>query len=278
MTSGYTRRTVPWLTALVLWLACAAGLARADSYSFGIVPQFEAMRLASIWIPILDDLEARTGHHFEMSGSPDIPAFERGFEEGAFDFAYLNPYHAVVAMERQAYQPLIRDGGRDLFGVLVVQKDSPVMSPEQLEGQAIAFPAPNALGASLLIRADLENRFALHYDSIYASTHSSAYLNVVLGRAAAAGGVMATFNSQPATVKDALRIIYETTHVPPHPVVAHPRVPAAVREAVAQALLDMAATPEGQALLAEVPIQKAVRATAEDYHVVHELGLERFVE
>lgn len=263
----------------VLLLCALAGPLRADpTYSFGVVPQFEAMRLASIWMPILDELEQRTGYRFEMAGSSDIPTFERSFRSGDFDFAYMNPYHAVVAMEEQGYAPIVRDGGRALFGVLVVAKDSPYHSPGDLAGQTIAFPAPNALGASLLMRADLTRRFGLEFAPLYAGTHSSAYLNVVLGRAAAAGGVMATLDSQPADVRAQLRILYETERVPPHPVVVHPRVPDAVREAVSRAFLDMGQTDEGRALLAEVPFRQIATANAVEYHPLRDMQLERFVQ
>ncbi len=97
----------------------------------------------------------------------------------------------LVAAEAQGYTPIVRDGGRELFGVLVVAKDSDIETVEDLEGRSIAYPSPNALGASLLMRADLDRNFGLNYEAHYVSTHSSAYLNVVLGQMDAAGGVMA---------------------------------------------------------------------------------------
>lgn len=247
-----------------------------QSYSFGIVPQFEARRLSEIWLPILAELEKRTGYHFRMVGSPRIPEFEAAFVQGAFDFVYLNPYHALVAGSEQGYEAIVRDGGRELFGVLVVRKDSPYQTVADLEGQAIAFPAPNALGAALLMRADLTRNFGLHYTASYVATHSSAYLNVILGEAAAAGGVMATLQRQDPFVRDHLRVLYETTRVPPHPITVHPRVPREVANAVQQAFLDMADTEEGAALLAKIPMRKAAKASQQDYEILRDLRLEDF--
>lgn len=266
--------------ALAVCLASGpASPARAQDppvYSFGVVPQFEARALADIWLPILAELERRTGYRFDMRGSATIPVFEASFEAGEFDFAYMNPYHCLVAMETQGYAPLVRDGSRMLFGVLVVRKDSPYHAVTDLEGQAISFPAPNALGASLLMRAELTRKVGITFAAVYAQTHSSAYLNTVLGETAAAGGVMSTFDQQPPEIRDQLRIIYETQRTPPHPVVAHPRVPAVVRDEVTQALLDMAATPEGQAMLAKIPMVQAVPADASEYAALRELGLRDF--
>jgi phosphonate transport system substrate-binding protein len=192
-------------------LAPAAGRAQdKPTFNVGVVPQFEARKLADIWLPILDELERRTGYHFDMEGSARIPVFEKSFEAGEFDFAYMNPYHCLVAMETQGYVPLVKDGSRKLFGVLVVRKDSPFEKVEDLAGRTIAFPAPNALGASLLMRAELARKVGIGFEAVYAQTHTSSYLNVVLGEADAAGGVMSTLQKQDPEIRDQLRVIYET--------------------------------------------------------------------
>ncbi len=256
--------------------AVVCGAAWAETFSVGIVPQFEPRKLAEIWAPILAELENRTGHQFVIRGSPEIPEFEQDFIEGAFDFAYMNPYHFLVAAESQGYYPVVRDGGRELFGVLVVAKDSDFQTVADLEGHTIAFPAPNALGAALLMRADLDRIFGISYDATYVTTHSSAYLNVALGEMDAAGGVMATFNSIDPNVRDRLRIIYETTRVPPHPVVAHKRVDPSIVENVRAAFLAMGETEDGKALLAKIPIRKVVPASAEEYEILNELQLRNY--
>ncbi|WP_459867184.1 phosphate/phosphite/phosphonate ABC transporter substrate-binding protein [Endothiovibrio diazotrophicus] len=256
--------------------ACTLGARGGTEYQFGVVPQFEPRHLAAIWVPILEELERRTGFDFVMSGSPRIPDFERDFRRGRFDFAYMNPYHSLVAAETQGYEPLVRDGGRSLYGILVVPKESPIHTLAELQGRTVAFPAPNALGASLLIRADLEQLHGVAVEPLYVKTHSSVYTNVLLGRAAAGGGVMSTLRQQKPEVRDALRVLYKTREMAPHPVVAHPRVPAADRQAVRRAFLDMAATEAGAALLAKVPIKQLIAADADDYRPLTAWGLERY--
>lgn len=263
------------LSAALVWLLIG-GAAWAETFRFGIVPQFEPRRLAGIWTPILEELEQRTGHEFQMVGSPEISEFERGFIDGAFDFAYMNPYHFLVAAEAQDYYPIVRDRGRDLFGVLVVAEDSDFQTVSDLQGRRIAFPSPNALGAALLMRADLDRIFNIDYEAHYVSTHSSAYLNVALGEMDAAGGVMATLNSMPPDIRDSLRIIYETTRVPPHPIVAHPRVAPDIVESVRSALLAIAENPDSAALLQQIPMQKAGPADADDYDILNALQLKNY--
>ena len=245
-------------------------------YTFGVVPQFEQRKLFRIWRPVLDELQKRTGLKFRLVGTPKIPVFEKQFLSGDFDFAYMNPYHIIQASDSQGYVPLVRDGGRTLNGVIVVPKDSPITSPAELEGKDMAFPSANALGASMLIRADLLGRFKVNVNPRYAQTHSSVYLHVANNLVAAGGGVRSTLQSQSPSIKDAVRIIYTTVGIPPHPVAAHPRVPAAQQKLVQQAFLDLAATPKGASMLAEVPVVRLVATSIEDYKIVETLGLEAF--
>lgn len=262
---------------LFLWFALISQVAfAAPEYKFGVVPQFEPKKLSAIWGPILVELERRTGFKLNMVGAARIPEFEGEFEAGRYDFAYMNPYHSLVAARTQKYQPLVRDGGQQLFGILVTAKDGPIKDAKDLAGKSVAFPAPNALGASLLMRADLERLKKISITPVWAQTHTSAYLNAALGKVDAAGGVMATLQQQPQQVRDKLHIIYETRRIAPHPVMAHPRVPAVDREKLRQAFLDLGATPEGRDLLAKVPISQIVTATVKDYQEISGWGLEQY--
>lgn len=245
------------------------------TYSVGIVPQFETRQIYAIWMPILDELTQRTGYNFEIIGSPSIPEFEKQFAAGLFDFAYMNPYHMLLANNKQGYIPLVRDVGRKLHGILVVKKGT-AKSVEELDGKDFAFPAPNALGASLMMRADLENKFKINFRPKYVKSHSSVYLNVVLGLTAAGGGVQKTLKQQPQHIRDALEVIYRTQEVAPHPLAVHPRIPSDVNEKIRLALLELTQTDKGMAMLAEVPFKQLGIAAYADYQPIAELKLERY--
>ncbi|HTY99261.1 MAG TPA: PhnD/SsuA/transferrin family substrate-binding protein, partial [Rhodocyclaceae bacterium] len=93
-----------WLLAAVL---LAGGSALADTYVLGVTPQFERRQLFAIWTPILNELSRRTGHTFQLATSPNIREFERQYNSGAFDLAYMNPY--LVVVNPQGYVPILRD-------------------------------------------------------------------------------------------------------------------------------------------------------------------------
>ncbi len=247
---------------------------RDNSYSFGVVPQFAQRKSFKIWQPILLELEKRTGLHFVLKGSSIIPAFEEQFMSGGFDFAYMNPYHFALASSRQGYIALVRDGGRSLNGVLLVRRDSPIQSVDQLSGKVIAFPAPNALGASLLIRNELQNNYNISFIPKYVQTHSSVYLHVLKHLVDAGGGVVQTLNSQKPSIRNNLRIIFQTRSISPHPITVHPRVPVEHRELVKRAFLDMAQSESGKKLLAKIPIKKAIATSIADYRNILSWKLE----
>ncbi len=243
----------------------------------GIVPQFTVQHIREIWDPILLSVARQANVRFVFVGSPDIPQFEKKLLKGEFDLVYLNPYHMLMANEARHYQPLVRDVRRSLRGILVVRKDSGIVDLSQIQGKVVAYPAPNALGASLLMRAELANLRRIETKPRYVKTHSSSYLNVFLGRVVAAGGIMKTFNKQPANIRNALRIIYETRRVPSHPIAIHPRIDEATRHAIQTALLALGESPDGRAMLARVPIYAIGRASMAEYLKLKNLGLDKFV-
>ncbi len=245
-------------------------------YSVGVVPQFEARRIATIWQPILDEVSQRSGVKLQLKASPNIPRFEEQFAAGEFDFAYMNPYHAIQANKIQGYTPLLRDNGRNLFGIIVVKKDSPIMSVEELDGKTVAFPAPNALGAALLPRAEFNRKFNIKVKELYVKSHSSVYLNVLLGKADAGGGVQKTLSQQPENIRQQLRILYKTSIVPPHPFTAHPRIDKSIQEKVAAAFLELGNSKKGKALLKKIPMKKIGTASIEDYEPVKKMELDKY--
>lgn len=244
-------------------------------YRFGVVPQFESRVLFSIWQPVLQELERRTGLGFRLVGSPKIPVFEKSFLAGKFDFAYTNPYHLILADGKQAYIPLVRDGSRMLQGIVAVNSDSPYQNLADLQNQRIAFPSPNALGASLAVRAAFNEAGLTSYTPIYVQTHSSVYLHVATGLAEAGGGVLSTLRAQPETVQRHIRIIHHTTGIPTHPVCANPLVPAEHRQRVQQALLDMSQSPEGKKLLDRIPMYKPVQTDITTYRAIIGQGYDK---
>lgn len=264
--------------ALAAWFAALAVVPAAYSageYSFAVVPQFERRKVFAIWQPIVDELQKRSGVKLKLTTTLTVIEYSQSMRKGAYDFVYVNPYFVLKYYPIQGYQPLVRDA-KNLRGVVVVRKDSPIQRPEDLQGKTIAVPTLNAFGASLMVQADLANLYHVKVTVKDAKTHTSAYFQTINGLVDAAGGVQKTLQEQEPAVREALRVVYTTGELPSHPVAAHPRVPKRVREKVRQAFLAMAEDPEMRPLLDKIPMQKAVAASIDDYLPAAKLGLDRY--
>lgn len=260
--------------AAALWPAVVR--ARAP-LTVAVVPQFPAAVLHRDWTPLLETLGKRVGVAFQLQLQPTIPRFETDVLSGAADLAYLNPYHQVMAHREQGFLPLVRSRV-PLSGVLVVRRDDPINALRALDGKTLAFPAPNAFGASLWMRALLTEREKLQFTPSYVQTHGNVYRQVLAGQVAAGGGVNHTLTQERDEVRQGLRVLFETPGVAPHPLSAHPRVDAGLRKAITDALVDLAGRPDGEALLRAVEIEGLVRADhGRDYAPLEAFRLERYV-
>ena len=257
--------------------AACLGKAGGRQWRVGVVPQVPPREIVASWTPLLREVGKRSGQCFLLVVAPTIPAFEQQLRSGSLDFAFLNPYHQVMAHRWQGFIPLVRDGQSPLQGMLVVRRGSPIRRLADLDGATIAFPAPNAFAASLLPRALLA-RGGIRITPRYVRTHSNVYRSVALGTSQAGGGVNNTLERERPEVRQQLRVLWRTPAFPSHPFSAAGRVPAAIRQKVQTGLLQLGNTPQGRQLLAAVQLPKVVRADhGRDYAPLVRLGLDRFV-
>ena len=261
--------------ALVVWSLLATAV-EPPVYSIAIVPQSSATQMYAGWQPLLKRVGDDAGIRLDIKLHGTIPTFETAFLRGEPDFIFGNPYHAVMARRAQGYVPLVRDT-ETLVGVLVVPTNSPARTLKDLDGQKVAFPAPNAFGASLYMRA-LIDAAAVRIEPNYVKTHGNVYRRVALGEFAAGGGINQTFNDQTPEIRAQLRILYQTSGAAPHPVMVHPRVPQLLRERIVGAFLNLAKDNVGRALLKEVLIPKPVAADyMRDYAPLEQLHLDNYL-
>jgi len=258
-------------------LFCQDSVGEKPRYTFGVVPQYEPQTIYKAWKPLLTYLEETLDIEIELQGSPDIPTFEAMYFDGKYDFAYVNPWHAVHAYETLGYLPLLRDSKRSLFGIVVVSSNSAIRSINELNGKIMAFPAPNALAATLMVKSEL-SEIGLEFTEVYTQTHSSSYLNVIYGTADAGTGVKGTFEAQDPKIKSQLRVIYETKHIKPHPITVRPNILTPDnRDRFIQAVRDFAGSEIGRQSMELIPMSSPVNAEIAEYDEVKALHIERYI-
>jgi phosphonate transport system substrate-binding protein len=273
---------VGFFTCVVLFsgnaqATCLGEQSTTKAYLFDVVPQLTSSKIYTTWSPLLQRVGQDAGLCFELRVSATIPEFEKKLLKGEPEFVFLNPYHAVLAYQKKKYQPLLADSEDLLTGILVVRADSPIKSLDDLKGKNIAFPAPNAFAASLLIRAELAKN-KIDITPVFVKTHSNVYRSVIGKDVIAGGGVNNTLDNEVPEVRQQLRVLYETSAYTPHPVATHPSVPAAVRERFLKAMLKLTQDEEGRKLLDGISLHKPQAVTyAKHYQPLESLRLEKFL-
>ena len=274
-----TRLVSRFFPPFLLLLAVTAAAAEEKAvYILSVMPQFTPGEIHRNWTPIVDKLSRATGRQIEIKIYSSVQKFETAFLKGEIDLAFMNPYLAVMAKRAQGYIPLVRDDTSLINGILVVRHDSLITSTKELDGKRIAFPAPNSFGASLYIRALLHEQEKISITPYYLKTFSNTYRHVISGDAVAGGGISTWLKQEPPEIQSQLRILFETPGWPSPPLVAHPRMPAELRQIVINTLLEMQNDPDGQKMLKQIRMSKLIKAYyAKDYQYLEKLKLEKYI-
>lgn len=262
-----------------LLIGVAAKTAQADrpgeptkTMSFGIVPQQSASRLAKVWIPFLNHVSEKSGYRLTFATARDIPTFEACLAKGAYDLSYMNPYHYTVFHDVSGYRAFARQSNKLLKGIIVVRKSAKFKRLEDLSGSDLAFPSPAAFGASVIPRAELRSRGVV-FKPKYVRSHDSVYRAVSSGLAQAGGGVLRTFNTVPAKIRDQLRVIYRTAGYTPHAFAAHPGVGSDVVANLSKIMSETASV--APALLKTLGMKGIQAADNKDWNDVRRLNLKK---
>lgn len=258
------------LLLILLCLGSFAVQAAERALIVGVVPQQAAVTLAAAWLPLLNQLSAKSGLKLQFATAPDIPAFEQRAAAGEYDFAYMNPLHFVSFSRNPGYKALARENS-SLQGILVVAANSPIQDINELQGKALAFPAPAAFAATVLPQAELRQR-KISFSSRYVGSHDSVYLAVIEGLVPAGGGITRTLNNLPAEQRARLRILWQTASYTPHPLVYHSRVAPAERNKLLQALLALGKDDAGRQLLKAAGFGPFVAARDSDWDDIRQLS------
>lgn len=226
---------------------CVAALAMAapsagagERLVFGVVPQQTPARLAEAWVPLLDEAGKRAGVELVFATAKDIPSFESCVARGAYDIAYMNPYHYVVFAKTPGYAAFARQEGGAMRGLIVVPIGSGAKTIADLAGAKLALPSPAAFAASVLPRAELRAA-GVPVETLYVRSHESVYRAVAAGQVEAGGGIDRTFESAEPELRAALRVLHVTHGYTPHAFAAHPRLTGAMRMRLAAALAEAGA-------------------------------------
>ena len=227
-----------------------AWAADASPLVFGVFPNMTAKQIVEIYRPLADVLEKHLQRPVAIYSARDFKTFVSRTRQGEYDILLTAPHLAWLARQDAGYQPLLKYT-QPARGLLVVKSTSPFHEMEALRGRTIATADPIAV-AVLAMQADLAARGlkrTIDYQTTDSGTHINAAMQVINGRADAAILGLHPYNLMPPDVRSQLRVLAETPSLSSLMYLTHPRLSDAEVQAIRRALLDFAASPEGQAFM-----------------------------
>lgn len=238
----------------------------------GVVPQQSPLKLSKKWLKITEYLEKEIGENVIFKTEKSIPEFENKLYAGAYDIAYMNPYHFVVANNKQNYKAFTR-ADKNIVGILLAKEPKVDFSKENLKGKTFLFPAPNAFAATLLTKYEIKNKFGFDIDKegkvLYVNSHDSVYKGISRDLGYLGGGIIRTFNNfKDKNDKDQINIVYKTEAYPSHPIAAHPRLNSEIINKLQNAFLKM---PDD--LKSILSIKNFIKTDSKEYDAIKNIGI-----
>ncbi|MGI3094912.1 phosphate/phosphite/phosphonate ABC transporter substrate-binding protein [Vibrio diabolicus] len=264
------KRIFTLLMVLCIW---SPSVVAQPSIVFGVVPQQSATKLVQQWQPLLQRWGDLAGVEIKFATARDIPTFEARLMAGAYDIAYMNPYHFTLVNQKPGYTALARAKNKRITGIIVARRGKSV-SLDELQDKTIAFPAPRAFAASIITQSELAQK-GIKFTPKYVGSHDSVYLGVLKGLYIAGGGVKRTFESLPSEIKDQLSIIYTTAGYTPHAIAVSNNVDEEITLALRKAISQLNDDPKAQESFTLLNIDGLQLAQDQDWQDVVQLGISR---
>jgi phosphonate transport system substrate-binding protein len=231
------------LALLALWLVGAAPAAEPEKprLTFVVHPFDTPTRLYARFRPLCDYLSSALGRPVVLRVASTYEEQIEHIAEGKADLAYIGPTPYVRAHDRYAPVRLLaaeaENGKASYQSVIVVRTDSPVRQLADLRNRTVAFGADKSFSSFYIPRLMLQNagvRLSDLKNYAYLGRHERVAL-AVLHKDFDAGGLRLEMAQQ--YLDRGLRIVTTSDPLPPHAIVASPKLAEPLAETVQKALI-----------------------------------------
>lgn len=135
-----------------LGVACAPALAQPREISFGFISTEASSHLRSAWQPLLDDMQKATGLGIKAFFTTDYAGLIEAMRFNKVQVAWMGNKSAMEAVDRSNGEVFAKTVGKDgtegYYSLLIVHKDSPLKSLDDVLRQRAAltlgFGDPNS--------------------------------------------------------------------------------------------------------------------------------------
>lgn len=220
------------------------------SYRFSPVNQYGIELTARYWNPIIEHVSSKSGVKLELKigrTSADTTAYVLANE---VEFIFSNHMFSPDR-EQLGWRVLARRQTAPIHSQVVVLADSPVQKLEQLEGQSVAFPGPEATVAYKFSYGQLLKR-NINVQVVFGGNMDGAFAQLASGKVQAAGTQSQLSEGWMKRENRKLRVLWQSEPLHDLALMAARKVPQADAEAVTRAFAGMLTDPTGQKVLASV--------------------------
>ena len=229
-------------------------------YRFSPVNQYGIELTARYWNPIIEYVSSKSGVRLELKigrTSAETTAYVLANE---VEFIFSNHMFSPER-EQLGWKVIARRQTTPLQSQIVVLEESRIRKLEQLEGQAVAFPGPEATVAYKFSYAQFIKR-NINVQVVFGGNMDGAFAQLASGKVAAAGTHSQLSEGWSKREGRKVRALWNSEPLHDLAVMVARKVPQADAEAVGRAFAGMLADPAGQRILATVGDVVKLPATA----------------
>ena len=249
-------------TACALALTAAANLAIAQVTTLRVttIPEEAATEQMRKFGPISKYLEAKLGMKVVFTPVSDYPAAVEALVNKQVELAWLGGFTHVQAQARSGGKIVAiaqREEDTKFQSVFIAKTDSGIKTLTDMKGKQVSFGSASSTSGHLMPRSFLlQNNIEPERDFkriAYSGAHDATIASVVSGKVDAAAldiTVWHKFEKEGKVDTKAVNVFYTTPGYFNYNWSVHADMPAALRDKITKALLDLSpSTPEGKEIL-----------------------------
>jgi phosphonate transport system substrate-binding protein len=258
-------------------LAAAVPFAQAQQRPFRVtaIPDESPTELARKAAPLVKYLEQRLGTKVEFTPVTDYAAAVEALANNQVDLAWFGGFTFVQAQQRAAGKviPLVQREEDEKFRSVFITTEDSVKSLADLKGKTLSFGSQSSTSGHLMPRSFLLGA-GLDPDRdfrrvAYSGAHDATVAAVASGKVDAGALNISVWEKLVADKKvdsTKVRVFFTTPVYYDYNWTVHSDMPAATRDKVAKAFLDLSkATPEGREILELQRATRFVPSKADNY-------------
>ncbi len=231
-----------------LLILCGEALPSSDTpLEFGVISQRSPVLTAQYWNPIIRYVSEKSGVPIRVRiGKTGLETNEM-IKRGEVDFIFSNHiFHP--GNQGSGYYVIARDGGKPIYGQLVVPRDSPIKTLSDLASKTVVFPSRVAF-VGFMVPFHQLYELKIPVNVKFAGNQEGAMGQLVAGTAVVVGVNSEVMREFALREKYEYRALWTSKPYLNMPIAARAGVPKKTVAAVRKALVGMKHDPEGRKIL-----------------------------